>query len=357
MIGLFLLGKAVVLTKEYLKFGVIEYVMDPYPGAVGGQIGGWMDLSRNFDFNADYQVELTCIFSYMSGTGDDRTRREIIKWSQKGTAQKAYNYNRMRISFVFDIPNDLPESDIDQTEDYYFWRLGLKAQMSGTDLNRIYNIPVIKTGRKSTIKAVNITKQMKQAKIKAARQTRLNLDQGKFNLTELAKTVKITDTPLKLELYFPMLGNKILTLFCFIFGTCFSAVSYGLIRSIDHFGFVDIVMGIIAFPFACSAVFCMIATFNLIFHNLKVTFTRHQIHIRHRLFFIPVWYCFVDYKDVKTLKVKRSGSTGQGTGKTEHFKIIAQTRQNKKLTLARNINGKETAASVKDWLLDRILGK
>lgn len=355
LIGLFLMGKAILLTKAYRKFGIIEYQMDPYPGAVGGQVGGWLDLSRNFDINADYHIRLECVFSYMSGTGEDRTRRETIKWSEKGTADTEYAQNRLRLLFVFDIPDDLPESDIEQTDDYYFWRLGLNADMQGINLDRTYNIPVMKTGEMSKTDAVNLSRQMKSAALKADRETKRHLKQGKYHLTDLSKTAVISDTPLKLELYFPMFGNKVLTLYAFIFGACFSGLSYGLIQAIDNFGVFDLIMGIIAFPFTLLALFCNISILYLLFHNLRVTFAGQTVSIRHRFFLIPVWYQTALFQDIRTVTVKRTGSTGQGTEKVEHYKIKAATRQGKQLTLARNINGKKTADNVREWLNDRIL--
>ncbi|MEP2606422.1 hypothetical protein, partial [Marinobacter sp.] len=39
-VGLGLLWKAIAMTREYRHYGTVELIMDPYPAAIGGQMGG-----------------------------------------------------------------------------------------------------------------------------------------------------------------------------------------------------------------------------------------------------------------------------------------------------------------------------
>jgi hypothetical protein len=59
--------------------------------------------------------------------------------------------------------------------------------------------------------------------------------------------------------------------------------------------------------------------------------------------------------DISHLSIKRSGSTGQGVDKTEHFKVRAQDKQGKHITLAEDIDGKDVATHFRDYLAQRIV--
>ena len=46
LIGLFLIYKAISMTREYRRFGKVLFEMDPYPGAIGGNVGGRIKVTR-----------------------------------------------------------------------------------------------------------------------------------------------------------------------------------------------------------------------------------------------------------------------------------------------------------------------
>jgi hypothetical protein len=55
------------------------------------------------------------------------------------------------------------------------------------------------------------------------------------------------------------------------------------------------------------------------------------------------------------LSIKRSGSTGKGVDKIEHFKIRAQDKQGSNVTLAEDIDGEDVATHFRDYLAQRIV--
>ena len=58
--------------------------------------------------------------------------------------------------------------------------------------------------------------------------------------------------------------------------------------------------------------------------------------------------------DISHLAIKRSGSTGQGADKIEHYKIHAVDNGGKKVTLAEDIDGEDVATHFRDFLAQRI---
>ncbi|MCP4186168.1 MAG: DUF3592 domain-containing protein, partial [Gammaproteobacteria bacterium] len=88
LVGIFLLYKAITTTLEYRHFGKVFLEMDPYPGAIGGHVGGRIQVTRldhhKVSEASELSVQLECIYSYMSGSGKNRSRRESIKWVEQG---------------------------------------------------------------------------------------------------------------------------------------------------------------------------------------------------------------------------------------------------------------------------------
>ena len=53
------------------------------------------------------------------------------------------------------------------------------------------------------------------------------------------------------------------------------------------------------------------------------------------------------------MSIKKSGSTGQGNRKIEHYKIEANYNRGDSITLAEDIDGEDLANSFKEYLLQR----
>ena len=111
LIGVLLIAKAVHVTAEWRKFGEATVTLDPYPGSIGGQVGGFLEL--NWPFNAATKVILTLTnaYSYESGSGKNRRREEDIKWQDKIVAYTESGLYGTRILFRFDVPAGLEPSD------------------------------------------------------------------------------------------------------------------------------------------------------------------------------------------------------------------------------------------------------
>ena len=82
MVGIYLLYKAIRMTLEYQRYGVIKLMMDPFPGSIGGHIGGALTVKTTVKTpnagNVDYRIGIECVYSYVSGSGDSRSRSERI---------------------------------------------------------------------------------------------------------------------------------------------------------------------------------------------------------------------------------------------------------------------------------------
>jgi hypothetical protein len=150
LVGLGLLTWAVRRTLEWRRFGPAPVTLDPFPGSIGGHVGGTIDLNLPYDSTAKFRLTLTNLYSYVSGNGKNRSRKEEVKWQDELVAHAEPGGKGTHLSFRFDVPEGLDESDAAKKGDSYStWRLNLRAELPGTDIDRDYEIPVYATARQS----------------------------------------------------------------------------------------------------------------------------------------------------------------------------------------------------------------
>lgn len=150
LVGVGLMVWAVRRTLEWRRFGMAAVELDPFPGSIGGHVGGTIDLELPFDPSLRFHLTLTGIHTYISGTGKNRSRREDARWQDECVAHAEPGGRGTRLSFRFDVPEELAESDATRRADSYnLWRLNLSAELPGTDLDRDYDIPVYATATRS----------------------------------------------------------------------------------------------------------------------------------------------------------------------------------------------------------------
>ena len=358
LVGIFLLKKAWDLTREWRRFGVIELEMDPFPGAIGGHVGGRLLIEGHYQSSSQYEVELACVRSYVSGSGKNRSRRENILWSENGTANSTMAASRSGtgtlLAFRFDVPDNLPESDTGRTGDYYFWRIRLHADLRGADLNREYDIPVFRSDDRTSTVTHDMSAQAAKIRAKAAEVSQMALSAGQLDRTALARSVRFSQQGGVSRFYYPMFRNKALTLFALIFAAGFGFATYSMATDFGDGGMGLIVM-IFSIPFAIVALLATTAAVYLPLNNLRVFIGNGTLQVTRRLFIVPIKRYQLATYDVTRLTVERNGSTGQGSKKVIHFKIAAHTKDKNKITIAEDVDGEDLAYAFRD-LLERKLG-
>ena len=357
-VGLFLISRAINLSLEYRRFGRVELSMDPFPGGIGGHVGGHIAV-KNLDYRRaseaqTVQVTLECVYSYISGSGKNRSRRETIKWAERGRPKIDNSLEGVSLSFRFDVPQGLPAADVEQADAYHFWRLSVNADIPGIDLQRSYNIPVFTSGATSSNVRHDISARVAAAEKQKSDAARLAISRGKFDIEGLSRGLRVRNQGNQVQLKFPMFRNKALTLFAAVFAGGFSFASYSMAGMVSGGGVGGIFIAVFSIPFFLVALLAAIATVYLPFNNLRVDILPGEVRVLRRLLFVPVYRRRLQRGDISQLGIKRSGSTGQGVDKIEHFKIQAEDRRGGKLTLAEDIDGEDVATHLRNYLALRI---
>lgn len=356
LVGIFLLYKAILGTLEYRRFGIVELCMDPYPGAIGGHIGGTIKLDKlsKEHLDSNFKVEIQCVYTYVSGSGKNRSRKESIQWAEEGNARASILANGLALEFRFTIPDNLPEADIEQKGKYHFWRLKVSADLPGVDLNRSYNIPVFKTGKTSFHVRHDISEQLVERDKEESEKVGVAIARQDFKSAGLSKTVKIKADGRQLRMVFPMFRNKILTVFALIFGVGFGGATIAINSDFSFSSMWQIGSALFSLPFAAVGLIGLISGIYLLLNRLHISIKDGHVTILRTLFIIPIYYKKIDKFKVKELTLKNTGSSGQGTKKNEYFKIQLNSDTGEKITIAETINGKDTAQHFRNYLLQRI---
>lgn len=353
LVGIFLLKKAWNLTREWRRFGIIELEMDPFPGAIGGHVGGRLLIEGTYQNDSRYNVELACVHSYVSGSGKNRSRRESVLWSENGAAHSTITASSSgtgtRLSFRFDVPDNLPGSDVGQSGDYYLWRIKLSSDIPGANLDRDYNIPVFRTEDRTSSVQHDVSGQAAKIRAKAAEVSQMALSAGQLDQTALDRSVRFSEHGGVSRFYYPMFRNKALTLIAFIFAAGFGFASYSMATEFGG-GVMGIVVMIFSIPFAIVGLLATIAAIYLPLNNLRVIIGKGTLQVTRRLFIVPIKRHQLATYDIARLEVERSGSTGQGSKKVVHFKISAHTKHKNKITIAEDVDGEDLAYSYRDFL-------
>ena len=362
LIGVLIIYRAIKSTLEYQRFGKVVFDMDPYPGAIGGHVGGHVVVPKlAYELlsaaGSNCSVRLECVYSYVSGSGDNRSRNENIRWAQKGEPKVTRKGTGVALGFRFDIPSHLPSSDVVQKNAYNFWRLTIKADIKGVDLNREYNIPVFKeVGSNKTYRHVrhDVSAQVIERKAQGSQEAKVAIKQGDFDVPGLMRAMKYVRHQDEIRLSFSMFRNKMLVMFAAIFAGGFGFASGTMMSMAIKGGVMGVVVGIFSLPFLLVAIFSSVALVYLAFNNFKSVITPNGIHVVRRLLFIPIVYRHWDSKDLSHLSIKRSGSTGQGVDKVEHFKVLAHHHTGKSVTLAEDIDGEVNCEHFKEYLREHL---
>lgn len=318
LVGLGLLVWAVRRTLEWRRFGAAPVTLDPFPGSIGGHVGGTIDLNLPYDPSHQFRLTLTNVHSYESGD----SQSEKARWQDSLLAHAQSGAGGTRLTFRFDVPTGLRESDTDRGKDYYLWRLALNAALPGADLDRTYDLPVYETAQQS--------RQLSPRALEQAHRKQVAADE----LTVRDRS-RLSHGANGKRLYFPMgrhLGNTIGGL---LVGGIFVAVGWFLIVQEGHTIFGGIFGGLGALVSLLS--------FYMLFNSLEVVGDSTSIRSTRRLLGLPIHTRQVHTGDITRVYLSSNFQTQSGGKHLIYYSVNAVTRDGAKLVLGEGFRGQSEA--------------
>jgi hypothetical protein len=319
VVGIGLITWAVKRTMEWKRFGPAPVTLDPFPGAIGGHVGGTIDVNLPYDANTQVSLTLTSLHSYVSGSGKNRSRKESAEWQDTQVAHVSPGNRGSRLSFRFDVPQDLHDSDADQGEDsYYLWRLNLNADLPGVDIDRDYEIPVYATGKKS--------EQLSELSIGQAR-TR----QNKIDIKAIEKLVNLSYDAGGPVMHFPMGRNLFGGMVGAVIGAVFAGAGWFLL-SREGALFMGSIFGLVG-------LLVVVATLYTVLNSLEVFQAGDEIRSVRRILGIPVKRSRMRRSDFVRFKKKTSAKTHSGKRHVIYYTISAVDRNGEKMVIGEGFRG------------------
>lgn len=319
--GIYMLVWAIKATLSWRRFGQLVLTLDPYPGSIGGQVGGTLNLPITYNSQQRFPVSLQCLRSYVTGSSKSRTRHENVIWQASGLAySEASPTGDTRLSLCFDVPPKLPVSE-PFDDDYRFWRLELNADLPGIDLHRQFELPVFATAEQTR---AHLPLSSEHPLCNAEREA------------QIESIANIQQIPGGVAMYFPMLhnwGNNLVGLVCGLF---FAGAGL-LIRSESDapafFVWIFILIGG-GIVFACL---------KWLFTSLHIQLDQNGLISERYWLGIHIGRDQIPRADISNLQLTLSSRGQTANGYQENYKIHALTRADKKIIIAMNLQGRDTA--------------
>ena len=317
-VGIGLFVWAVRRTLEWRRFGASPVTLDPFPGSIGGHAGGTIELALPHEHGNEFQLTLTNLKSYISGSGKNRSRNEMAEWQDMIVAHADSTGSGTRLTFRFDVPEGLDESDAEREDTYYIWRLNLSAELDGTDLDRSYDIPVYATATQSR----SLSK--------------LAVERGREKQTARAdkavlKIIKLIHDAGGRSMKYPIGRGVLAAMPGFIVGSVFAAVGWFIATDKGEVLFGSLFGGIGAL-FAVGTLYSMA-------NSLEVSRDANGIKTVRRILGIPVRRRQMGSHEFVRFK-KDSRFQSQGAGKhVMHYSIYAIGRHGDKVKVGEGFKG------------------
>ena len=215
-------------------------------------------------------------------------------------------------------------------------------------------IPVFRTGKSSSSVRHDISAQVLKERITESEAAKSAIAQGNFALPGLSRAMRFSDEGGEIRMVFPMFRNKVLTVIAAIFAGGFGFASYQMLGMAMKGGAFGLVTGLFSVPFVLVALIASLATIYMPLNNLRVRIRGSLVSVLRRLMFIPVYWRRISSSELSHLTIKRSGSTGEGANKVEHFRLRAFDRNGGSFTLAEDLDGEDVAGHFRDYLARRL---
>lgn len=323
LVGLGLLVWAIRRTREWHRFGPAPVTLDPFPGSIGGNVGGRIDVRLPFEPSRRFAVTLTSLFSHESGSGDNRSRRERADWQDKQVAHATAGPYGTRLSFRFDVPDDLHASDAAKSGDaWHLWRLNLRAELPGADIDRDYEIPVYPTRQKS--------RGLSGLSIDAAKSA-----QKQFDLEDIRRRIRLSEGIAGKSMLYPAGRYLSSGLAGCLFGAIFTTAGWFLLT---HEGAT-----ILGSVFGMVGLLIMLSALYFALNSLEILQDGAELKTIRRIFAIPIRQKSMRRADFVRFSMRSSMSTQSGGNHVMYYSVFAHDRAGQKLTLGEGFQGASQA--------------
>lgn len=143
--------KAYKVDREHKLVGKTPLAMNPYPGVIGGTVGGLIELTGASAVDDEFTLELVCRKHWVTGSGKNRKHNSAVVWQSSKQVAPSVTSQGCEIPFEFDVPAECPSSSPSSNGSYHRWQLYLKGGLGSISVDRHFELPVFATEASRTV--------------------------------------------------------------------------------------------------------------------------------------------------------------------------------------------------------------
>lgn len=321
---------------------MVRLSLDPYPGSIGGQVGGSITLPVHFQAGMRATVWLNCIAVSRrpSGRESGRSRWEKVQWRTEAATRVSPAAQGARLDFVADVADGLPASDVANDGDHTYWALRIRVG----DIDQTFDIPVFATGDRQR-SAIRIPGNIR-------REASVHTLPPEVVLIEHTTAGEMLTFPAGRErrpgIAFTIVGLVFAGVAVFMGATLFAEIN-----SQRPSYFAMMVVGMIASGFTGFALLLVLGgVFTLT--NRLCTLIGSDAVITTRRAFGRDFVRLIPFADIHHLEKKVNGQAGQGATADIYYAIQAVMKDGRKFNLSDGIPGHGSAGILETFLAERI---
>jgi len=147
LIGLVLIIMTLRTWIRRRKFGIGIMHLDTLPAYLGDRLKGIIEtgVSALDDPARSFQVKFIC--AQRSSSRDSKGKKRVSEkklWSeeQEVYAQLSESMNTLNVSIYFNVPPDLPPTELIPADDRILWRINITSEVPGVDYAAQFEVPV-----------------------------------------------------------------------------------------------------------------------------------------------------------------------------------------------------------------------
>ncbi len=325
--GIFLVFGSIRKLRTWQKIGRSPLVLSPFPGSIGGQVGGHIELNMGFDSLTQCELSLECIRRKVTRSGGESKTENQVQWQVEGFGfPKQSATGKTLIEFCFDVPSHLSATQ-EPDRNYIYWQLTIRCNHPKLKFTRQFEIPVFETGQQKSVIDKNSSRHPSQ---------------DLKNRQRIIQSFIFSETQNGFELYHPMLRNKALGFVLMLFGGIFSAAGVAFWLSEDS------VLPLVAFTGAGTLV--VLWGVYLLFNSLTVRIRPDGISLIRRFLFFRVSSKNESRENISHLQLAKSYSSTSGYSHRLNFNVKAMLKNGKAITVAEHLQGEGTAQTAMETL-------
>ncbi len=326
-------GAAIKATWQWWRYGASPLRLDPFPGSIGGDVGGEIHFRLPYSHGIKAEVQLTA--TQKDDTGDSKNFKTTMVWQEDGYARVFEKGGGIALQFRFAVPEGLPESDISYerrrfARRHYEWTLRVTVITPQEEITRTYEVPVYPTGERTSTIEVDTLQENPFA----------NSHHAAHQILPVVRH-QGAETTLK----FPMRGITTGMLLFLWLGLGLTFVGGIIVFSSS----ADNIARIQSAIYLAAGLALLGRTIYRHFNALQVQFTGHIVASERLLLGIPLRSRFVSYFDIKDIAFKLAPRSKRSDSAQAEHTVYAITEKGN-ITLAERIEGRRKAELVAEHL-------